>query len=81
MDRLNGRIIWFKGTFGYICPDGKKDGEADIFFHQTQIVMTNSNSYRKLDANDRVSFKIGSNHKGPMAIEVMKADFPSREMS
>ena len=79
MDRIFGRCIWFKGTMGFLCPDGKKDGEADVFVHYSQIVMTNTNSYKKLDANDKVSFKIGHNHKGPMAIEVMREETSSPE--
>lgn len=74
MERLSGRVIWFKGTMGYICPDGKKEGEADIFVRFNHIIMKNDNSYKKLEANDRVTFKIGQNHKGPMAVEVMKAE-------
>ena len=74
MDRLQGRVIWFKGTMGYICPEGKKEGEADIFVHFSQVVMKNPNSYKKLDPNDLVSFRVGQNHRGPMAIEVMKEE-------
>lgn len=74
MDRVNGRVIWFKGTFGFICPDGKREGEADIFLHYSQIVPQQEGSYRTLAANDRVSFVVGANHKGPMAVEVTKLE-------
>lgn len=74
MDRFRGRVIWFKGTMGFICPDGKKDGEADVFMHFSQIVMKNPDSYRKLDADEFVTFKIGQNSKGPMAVEIMKVE-------
>lgn len=72
MDRVKGRVLWFANGIGFICPEGSREGDNDIFFHFTQIIMENDGDYKTLEANDEVEFDIGKNHKGPMAIDITK---------
>ena len=67
-ERLTGVVEWFSGVYGFI----KQDGELpDVFVHQTQIDM---GGYRKLEAGQKVSYELGENHKGPMAVNVKAAE-------
>lgn len=69
-----GRVIWFKG-YGYIERD---DGEKDMFVHWKNI---NMEGYKNLVPDQIVSFTIGENDKGPMAVDVtvIKDVEPSEE--
>jgi CspA family cold shock protein len=71
MSRQFGKVAWFSAPkgFGFITPDG--EGKSDIFCHFSQIVME---GYRTLDPGVRVSFEVGENHKGPMAVNVKLED-------
>ncbi len=59
---------WFNAEkgFGFITPDG---GGADVFVHHTAI---QTQGFRTLDENQRVSFDIVQGPKGPQASNVSK---------
>ena len=61
-----GTVKWFNAEkgFGFIAPD---DGTADVFVHYSAI---NTNGYRTLDQNQRVSFVTVQGAKGPQAEQV-----------
>lgn len=64
--RFTGNVVWFnsKRGIGFIKPD---DQDKDLFVHYSNIQME---GFKTLSAGQRVEFKIGSNEKGPMAVEV-----------
>ncbi len=63
-----GTVKWFNAEkgFGFITPDG---GGADLFVHHTAI---QTQGFRTLDENQRVSFEITQGQKGPQAVNVQK---------
>ena len=67
MDKQFGTVIFFSNikSFGFIKPD---DGGKDLFCHFTGIEME---GYRTLSAGARVSYEIGENHKGKIAVSVV----------
>lgn len=69
-ERKYGRIVWFKNEkgFGFLRPDGAREDD-EMFFHWTHISME---GYKTLQPNAKVSFLIGKNHRGPMAVEVQE---------
>lgn len=73
--RKSGSVAWFSAPkgFGFITPDG--DDKSDIFCHFSQISME---GYKTLEAGVKVTFEVGENHKGPMAINVRLEDESSR---
>ena len=66
MARKFGKVVFFNKGYGFVSTEesGLKD---DIFVHFSQIVME---GYKKLEPGQRVSFEVGMNHKGPMAVNV-----------
>jgi CspA family cold shock protein len=64
--RYTGKVIWFsaKTGFGFIAPD---DGSKDIFVYWKNIMMDN---FKVLKPDQIVEYSIGSNDKGPQAVEV-----------
>lgn len=58
-----GTVKWFNAEkgFGFIAPE---DGGADVFAHFSAI---NSNGYRSLEENQKVSFETTQGPKGPQA--------------
>lgn len=66
MSTLNGTVKWFNETkgFGFIAPD---DGSADLFAHFGDI---QTDGFKKLSENQRVSFERGSGPKGPKASNI-----------
>ena len=70
MNRQFGTVIFFSKTlsFGFILPDGGELGKSDLFFHFSALQMP---GYRTTDPNDRVSFDVGTNHKGPCAVNIV----------
>ena len=71
--KLTGTVVWFSDAkgFGYICLDGSKPGEKDIFFYYAYIQME---GWKTIEKDTHVSFEIGENHRGPMAINITKLD-------
>lgn len=70
-ERKFGRVLWFKDHkgFGFLRPD---DTEEDIFFHWSYLKVE---GYKTIKPNQRVSFELGENHKGPMAVAIqLEAD-------
>jgi cold shock protein len=61
-----GIVKWFNETkgFGFITPD---EGGADLFVHHTGI---NSEGFKTLKENEKVTFEIGEGAKGPCATNV-----------
>jgi len=61
-----GTVKWFNDSkgFGFITPDG---GGADVFAHFQDI---QSDGFKSLKENQRVSFEKGSGPKGEKAINI-----------
>ena len=61
-----GTVKWFNADkgFGFITRD---NGEGDIFAHFSQI---DTDGYRTLNENDRVSFDISDGPKGEQATNI-----------
>jgi CspA family cold shock protein len=61
-----GTVKWFNSEkgFGFITPDG---GDPDVFVHYSEI---QSQGFRSLEENQRVSFEVGQGTKGPQATNV-----------
>ena len=76
MARQLGKVAWFSAPkgYGFITPNG--EGKSDIFCHFSQIMME---GYKTLDAGTLVSFEVGENHKGPMAVNVRLEDEKSEK--
>lgn len=68
-ERQYGHVVWFSDPrgYGYICPDGYEPEENDIFFYYAYIKME---GFKTVKAGARVSFEIGENHLGPMAVNI-----------
>lgn len=68
MERYTGRVDWFSAPkgFGFIKPD--ETGASDVFCHFTQIMME---GYKTLEPGIKVSYEVGENHKGPMAVNIL----------
>lgn len=64
--RCNGKVVWFKDHkgFGFIRPD---DSDSDVFFHWSYL---KQEGYKTIKPDTKVSFDLGENHKGPMAINI-----------
>jgi CspA family cold shock protein len=63
MTTLTGTVKWFNDSkgFGFITPD---DGGKDLFAHFSEI---QSNGFKSLSENQRVSFERGMGPKGEKA--------------
>ena len=63
-----GTVKWFNAEkgFGFITPDG---GGTDLFVHHTAI---QTEGFRTLDEQQRVSFDVVDGPKGPQASNVKK---------
>jgi cold shock protein len=66
MAAQTGTVKWFNDAkgFGFITPDG---GGADVFAHFQDI---QSDGFKSLKENQRVSFEKGSGPKGEKAINI-----------
>lgn len=64
--RCTGKVIWFssKTGFGFIAPD---DGSKDIFVYWKNLLM---DGFKTLKPDQIVEYEIGTNDKGPQAINV-----------
>jgi len=72
---LTGKVVWFcnKRGFGFIKPD---EGDKDIFCHYSNV---ESDGFRTLKPDQRVTFNMGTNHRGEQAINVKVIDSESKE--
>jgi CspA family cold shock protein len=63
-----GTVKWFNAEkgFGFITPEG---GGTDLFVHHTAI---QTQGFRSLDEQQRVSFDVVDGPKGPQASNVKK---------
>ena len=62
-----------KKGYGFLKPD--QEGAQDLFVHYTQIVMPgDGGGFKTLEAQQRVSYQVGTNKNGPMAINVTPLD-------
>lgn len=70
MNRFFGTVIWFsdKQGYGFIRPDGEN---RDIFFHWSYLQM---DGFKTIKPDARVTFEVGDNHRGPMAIRIQIED-------
>lgn len=66
MSRKLGKVVFFNKGYGFISTE-ESGFKSDIFVHFSQIVME---GYKKLEPGQTVSFEVGMNHKGPMAVNV-----------
>ncbi|HVL75956.1 MAG TPA: cold-shock protein [Noviherbaspirillum sp.] len=66
MSTLTGTVKWFNDSkgFGFITPD---DGGKDLFAHFSDI---QSNGFKSLSENQRVSFVRGMGPKGEKASDI-----------
>jgi len=71
MERYKGSVLWFKKGYGFICPDGHEANTNDVFFHFSQIIMSEEDQYKTIEPGTVVSFSVGRNSKGPMATDIM----------
>jgi cold shock CspA family protein len=62
--RQRGTIQNLKPGFGFITPQG---GTANLFFFHTELT---NGDFNELRVGTPVMFSVGSNHKGPCAVEV-----------
>jgi cold shock protein len=64
---MNGSVIWFKQTYGFIKSDTTGD---DFFVHESAIDME---GFRTLKSDDRVTFDVELGPKGrPQAVNVQR---------
>ena len=69
-EMLNGTVIWFDSRrgYGFVKPD---NDDSDVFVHYSNIT---SDGFKTLKAEQRVSFAMGTNHRGPQCINVVLLD-------
>ena len=65
-ERCTGRVRWFSGEkgYGFIAPD---DGGEDVFVRHSAI---ETNGFRTLQDNERVTYELGDDGRGPRALQV-----------
>jgi CspA family cold shock protein len=65
-----GTVKWFNDSkgFGFVTPD---DGSADLFAHFSEI---QSNGFKSLQENQRVSFEVANGPKGLQAVKITAAN-------
>lgn len=64
--KCTGKVVWFSSRtgFGFIAPH---DGGEDIFCYWKNILME---GFKTLKPDQTVEYEIGSNDKGPQAINI-----------
>ncbi|VFR47969.1 Cold shock protein CspA [plant metagenome] len=62
----NGIVKWFNAEkgYGFITPD---EGGKDLFAHFSEI---QTNGFKSLEENQRVSYEVGQGAKGPTATNI-----------
>lgn len=65
-ERCSGRVRWFSGEkgYGFIAPDG---GGDDVFVRHSAI---ETNGFRTLQEDERVTYELGDDGRGPRALRV-----------
>jgi cold shock protein len=65
-ERRTGHVRWFSGEkgYGFIAPD---DGGEDVFVRHSAI---EANGFRTLQENERVTYEVGDDGRGPRALQV-----------
>jgi CspA family cold shock protein len=61
-----GTVKWFNSEKGYGFIQ-RADGGADVFVHYSEI---QTNGYKTLEENQKVTFEVGQGTKGPQAQNV-----------
>ena len=64
IERVTGKVKWFKGVYGFIIVDNDKEFE-EVFVHQNEL-----SGFRTLNPGQRVVFEIGDTAKGKQARKV-----------
>jgi len=72
MNEKQKGTIKFKATrgYGFILPEGSKEGEKGIFFHRTTVI---DDKFDELTEGQAVEFVIEETEKGPQAVSVAAA--------
>jgi cold shock protein len=67
-ERRAGRVRWFSGEkgYGFIAPD---DGGEDVFVRHSAI---ETNGFRTLQEDERVTYELGDDGRGPRALQVRR---------
>ena len=60
--RITGKVKWFNNAKGYGFIE--RDGGSDVFVHYSAI---QSDGFRTLEENQRVTFEASQGAKGPQA--------------
>jgi CspA family cold shock protein len=63
---LRGKVCWFNVRQGYGFVT-REDGVGDVFVHYSNI---QADGFKTLKEGQTVEFEIGSNHRGPQAINI-----------
>jgi len=78
-ERKYGTVRGWKKTFGFIRMDGSNENDKELFVYHEHIKM---DGFRVLKQGERVSFLLGENHMGPMAVDVqLESEGPCEESS
>jgi CspA family cold shock protein len=56
--------------FGFIFQEGQKEGEKDLFFHESEL---RGVALNELKSGDAVTFEVDQGDKGPFAKNVSRA--------
>ena len=64
-----GTVKWFNSEKGYGFIQ-RADGGPDVFVHYSEI---QTNGYKTLEENQKVTFEVGQGTKGPQAQNVRPA--------
>ena len=66
-EQKQGTVKWFNNQkgYGFITPT---EGGKDLFVHMSSIMME---GYKTLSDNQKVSYKVGTSDRGPVATNVM----------
>lgn len=68
-ERRSGHVRWFSGEkgYGFIVPS---DGGEDVFVRHSAI---ETSGFRTLQEDERVTFDVGDDGRGPRALQVRPA--------
>ena len=63
--RITGKVKWFNNAKGYGFIE--REGGSDVFVHYSAI---QTDGFRTLEENQRVTFEASQGAKGPQAAEI-----------